>query len=154
MGKDWIEQSVESKRAREAEASKKAEIELHKARNVKAKGPDMAKRLLAAIQVAVDRYRQLDSDTPITCYGLPNPGMIVKKETLPTVALTCIFDSQANAIKCKQITLRSPMYDSATNEFSVGMESDVSGNVYFVVDGRRVNDTDEVVEFLLKPVFS
>jgi hypothetical protein len=154
MGQDWIERLLEAKKARESEASQRAQIELERVARIRAAGPDLAKLLLTAIQNAVAQYNQLSPTARIDCHSIVGPAIIVRKTEFPSVTLQCHPDVPAAVIRCQQTTVPNSRESASTREFVIRIDADVSGNVYLVADGERFNNADEAAELLLTPVFS
>lgn len=152
--RDWIDEGLRHRREREEQQRLASERRLHQTAVIKAKGPDLMRRLVAEVGAVVDEYRRRSGagGDEIEFEALPREGFCITRIRLPRVGLECHPDYELHVVYCNMT--RADTHESETRElvFNLDMAVDDSDRIGLRHETRTFQALDEVVEFLLKPV--
>ena len=154
MGREWIDEGLRDERDREAFYLLAAERRRREASTIRAKGPELMRRLVAEAGAVVDEYRRKigGGSTAGEYETLPHEGFSLARTQWPKVVLECRPDYAAHALACSMT--RTDDHDSDPTEwlFALTLTLDESDDVRLLHGPRLFKNAEEAAECLLKPV--
>jgi len=151
---EWLDEGLRQMREREEQHRLASERRLRHTAVIKEKGPDLMRRLVAEVGALVHEYRQKTGlgSNEIEFEALPGEGFCVTKAKFPRVSLECRPGYETHIVYCNMT--RTDNHENAPREwvFSMDITVDDSNKIVLRHEKRAFETSDEVVEFLLKPV--
>ena len=152
---DWIDEKERELRNGQEVERQRADLQLHQARIVEAKGRDVFDALVNVVRRDVDRYTEKfksDPDRRVDCSEKPPGEFEVYKSVFPAASVTCTLDLPAQAIVAHYVFTRDQSTPPRERWQRIELRVDAADNIALHSNLRHFSNPDEVSRFLLEPV--
>ena len=152
---DWIDDKERELRNGQQVERERADLQLHKARIVEAKGRDVLDALVNVVRRDVDSYAEKfksEPDRRVDFSEKPSGEFEVYKSVFPAASVKCTLDLPAQAIIAHYTFTRDQSTPPRERWQRIELRVDAADNIELRSERRHFSNLDEVSRFLIEPI--
>ena len=152
---NWIDDKERELRNGQQLERQRADLQVHKARIVEAKGREVLDALVNVVRRDVDRYKEKfksDADRQVDFSEKPPGDFEVYKSVFPAASVKCSLDLSTQAIVAHYAFTRDRSRPPRERWQRIELRVDAADNIELRSERRHFSNLDEVSQFLLEPV--